>query len=239
MIIYLLDDSKVDLMKLEHFVKQYAGEMGVETIVLAFSNPVNFLEFFEATDEKPYLVFMDIYMEGMNGIETAKKLREIGGNEVRLVFTTSSDEFAMEAFEVFADGYVKKPYRYDEFKKALSRFEGKFRSESKVITLHSIRQDMPLHVATILYAETADHKVDIHTEKGIVTASMAMKELYALLGAEPGFINCGQSYIINMARVKAVTKDTIVMDDSTEIIIPVRLRKTIVSQINDYKNSVL
>jgi len=236
LLIYLLDDSKIALIKLENYLRQYAAEIGMPIEIKAFQNSLDFLYHFENDREKPYLVFLDIYMEDVNGMDFAKDIRRIEKESFRLIFTTSSDEFALDAFEVFADGYIKKPYEYEDLKRALARLESRFRNESNVIVLHSIRQDMALHVANILYAETANHKVDIHMENDVVTASMSMKDLEELLCRERGFISCGQSYIINMARVKAISRDTIIMEDENRIVIPVRLRKTIISQINDYRN---
>lgn len=235
--IYLVDDSRIDLVKLEHFVKQYAIEMGIQVNTFSFSNPETFLDAYEKEEEKPYLVILDIFMEGMNGIEAAQKLRDLAGKKSRLIFITSTNEFAMEAFEVYADGYLQKPYSYDNFKRTMDRLEGRFKNESKLITLRAVRQDIPLHVGQILYAETADHKVDIHTEEGIITANLSMKELDEMLDGAEGFIHCGQSFIVNMNYIKEASKEVLKMEDGMEIVVPVRLRKQIFEKVSKHKGN--
>ncbi len=234
--IYLVDDSKVDLVRLERYVKQFAAESGMPVEIIGFLNPDAFLESYEKDEEKPYLVFMDIFMEGMNGIETAKRIREIAGKESRLIFTTSSADHAMEAFEVYADGYLKKPYHYEDFSKAMGRLEGRFKNESKVVVLRSIRQDITVHLGQIIFAEASGHKVNVHTDNNVVVANMSMKEIDKVLLCEPGFIHCGQSYIINIAKVKTYDKEIVELIDGTQIVIPVRLRKTVNEQLINYKN---
>ncbi len=234
--VFLVDDSKIDLVKLQHFIEQYASELGIEMETSLFSTVDEFLEAYAAEEKKPYLIFMDIlYSEGSDGIAAATKMRELGGKSSRLIFTTSSQEYILDAFDVYADGYLTKPYRYEDFKRALARLESRFRNESRVITLKAVRQDIPLHVGQIMYVETADHKVDIHTEDDCITANMAMKDIDAMLDGENGFIHCGQSFIINMVHVKEVTRESITMNDGMQIVIPVRLRKAISDQVKAFR----
>ena len=76
-------------------------------MIKEFSDGESMLAMIE--QEKPDLVFLDILMERMNGIQVAEQIRQVSQN-LKIVFTTSSPEYAIDAFRVHADGYLCKPF---------------------------------------------------------------------------------------------------------------------------------
>ncbi|OUP48855.1 LytR/AlgR family response regulator transcription factor [Lachnoclostridium sp. An181] len=78
----------------------------------SFSDGVSFLESFQT--ERYSIVFMDIYMNGLNGLETAAKVRKVDGKCI-LIFLTSSKEFMPKAFSFHSFEYVIKPFSYKRF----------------------------------------------------------------------------------------------------------------------------
>ena len=103
MLIYICDDSRADQLRLVHNIESYAKEMGAAVTVKLFSSADALLREYETSTEKPAVIFLDIYMDGTNGMDAAERLIELG-MENGLVFTTSSEIHAVKAFSIGADG---------------------------------------------------------------------------------------------------------------------------------------
>lgn len=90
MLIYICDDSRADQLRLVHNIESYAKEKGAAVTVKLFSSADALLREYETSTEKPAVIFLDIYMDGTNGMDAAERLIELG-MENGLVFTTSSE----------------------------------------------------------------------------------------------------------------------------------------------------
>ncbi len=104
--IAIVDDMRNEAAQLENVLKEYAAINKLSLKVTCFPSGEDFLK-----DYQPYaytVIFLDIYMGGMNGMETAEKLRELDGNAF-IVFLTTSTEHIWSAFSVHAYDYIAKP----------------------------------------------------------------------------------------------------------------------------------
>jgi len=236
MIIYMLDDSKNDLLILRRFVEKYAKELaGVEFEIHAFLEGKEMVKLYEQAEEKPYLMFLDILMEGDTGIDIAKSLRA-KGYDGRIIFATSSDKHMMDAFAVYADGYICKPFKYEDVKNAMDRMKVRFMNESRNIKVRSDRAELMVKVADIIYVESENHSVIIHLKDDeLIKANNSLSEIAQMLANETNFTACGRSYFINFNYVDEVTKETFELSNGESILIPVRIRKQMQLDFNSYK----
>ena len=101
MLIYLCDDSEIDTLRLEHYLNIYAEQMNMYFQLASFSSSQEMVTAFKQADNKPELIFLDIFMPELNGMEAARKLRNLQYNG-GIIFTTSSKEHAMDSYEVNA-----------------------------------------------------------------------------------------------------------------------------------------
>lgn len=167
------------------------------------------------------LIFLDIYMDGLTGVETARLLRA-AKDSTPIVFLTTSPNFGVEAFEVDAAGYLLKPVE----EKKLAALLGKLLSpahQSRVSLLCG-RERRYFLLGDILYGECYSHTVELHLVSGeVVSCTETLSELEKLL-ADPRFLRCHQSFLINMEHVKDV-RDDFVMDNGARVPIPVRRRR--------------
>lgn len=167
------------------------------------------------------LVFLDIYMDGITGVETARRLRA-AKDRTPIVFLTTSPNFGVEAFEVEAAGYLLKPAGREK----LSALLGKVLApayQPRVMLLCS-RERRYFNLGDILYAESFSHVVQLHLVSGeVVACSENLMELEKAL-ADPRFLRCHQSYLVNLEHVKDVREDFL-MDTGVHIPIPVRRRR--------------
>lgn len=111
---FIIDDDKPSIKILEFFLTDYSEV----TVTSSFTDPVEALEAFKKAS--PQIVFLDINMDRMNGMEVAKQIR-LTHPDTAIVFTTAYDSFAVEAFEVNAADYIVKPILKDRFDKTMDR----------------------------------------------------------------------------------------------------------------------
>lgn len=231
--ILLLDNNPADMDHLEKYIVKYERQQNVKLEVDKFTSCDAFLLACEDTVEQPYLVIIDMDLKGKNGIAVARELRT-KGNKVRLIFTDRSMNNAIEAFEVMADGYIRKPVVYEEFANTMSRFQPRLARESSSIEIRAERSKVQLYTADIYYAEASGHSVWIYSKTGDYKTPLSMTELFEQLQEEKVFLSCGRSYLINMKYIVTMDKEVIVMKNGSRIPIPVRLRKEMMEKYREY-----
>jgi len=116
MIVYAVDDEELALALLEEAITEAIPG----AVPRCFRDPN---ELFRAAEkEVPDIVFLDINMEGTDGIEVAKRLNQIS-NTVKIIFVTGYSDYMAEAFDVYAAGYVMKPCRAKNIKPIIDRIQ--------------------------------------------------------------------------------------------------------------------
>ena len=134
MLIYICDDSKSDCLRLMHHLSAYENEIGADFSTVAFSSGDEMFSYLKKHREIPDLFFLDIYMEGKDGMEVARELRR---QQVTsgIIFTTSSTEHAMDSYEVHALYYLQKPFTHEHFLMAMQRCEALIQKAQKKLSV--------------------------------------------------------------------------------------------------------
>ncbi len=162
------------------------------------------------------IVFLDIRLEGINGIETARKLREKQDDMV-LIFITGLREYVFDAWDLYAFQYLLKPVDEKKFAEVLGRAEreaGRKREKQRIFLK---TRNLTLDQADILYIESRGKKVEIHTvrETEDIQIYAAMEELEGQLGE--GFYRCHRSYIVNMVYIAEYNSDSIFLTNGNKV----------------------
>jgi len=172
----------------------------------------------EAHLKNPFdIIFLDIVMPLINGIDTASLIRK-NDSSVKLVFLTSSAEFAVESYSVHANGYILKPIEEDKFYRCLDELYAETHDNSEYLL---IRDSISVHrvdLQKIEYVEAQGKHVIFSLSDG--TNLTSDKPLYFydnLLLAEDGFLKCHRSYIVNVFRIKKYTAKEITMKSGFRI----------------------
>lgn len=160
------------------------------------------------------IVFLDIQMEGTDGIETAKKLRERGEDTI-LIFITGIREYVFEAFDVAAFHYLLKPIEEEKFREVFRRAEReleKWKSKRReTVFIKTRNRSFSLEKDSILYIESRGKKVEIHTTGETIEAYASMNEMEGQL--EGGFFRCHRGYLVNMAYVAEYDSESITLNN--------------------------
>lgn len=148
------------------------------------------------------LIFLDILMPGINGIETAEKIR-VFDEKTPIVFITSSEEFAVQSYRVFAFDYFIKPVSQEAMNCCLSRFT-KLIPDIRYINVEymSIRTNVLLK--NIMYLESQLRKVIFHLVDGEDIVLTGKMEDFLELTMELDFCRCHKSFIVNLNYVDSL-----------------------------------
>jgi len=153
------------------------------------------------------LVFFDIYMGKVSGVEAARALRETDEG-CGIVFTTTSEDHRAEAFEVEADQYLIKPIQRDRLIRVLRKWVSRLKQPRNVCPVNARGERVDVPHDSIYYVEVYDHNCRVHTASGIIDtgSTMTMEDFVPLL-PPPRFMRCHQSYIVNLSYVAGIDRD--------------------------------
>ena len=191
--------------------------------------------FLAAFPSKEYqVVFLDICMEGTNGIETARILRR-ADPDLLLVFVTSSPEYVWDAFPVHPFDYLLKPYREEKlFQLADELRRVLFRTEPE-LEVRIARQQVHLPLRKIQYAMAQNHYVRIVSDDGECRAVSTFSQVEQLLRAQANFIVCNRGVILNMDKVLRLDSDCFEMLDGTCLPVRQKDKNTLFAQFTQYQ----
>jgi len=163
------------------------------------------------------LLFLDIQMPELSGIEFAKILPE----DTRVVFTTAFPQYAIEGFKVNAIDYLLKPISYEDFLRSTEKALRWFGAKPKEDPLFSdrvvfIKSDYKLHrvlLDDILYIEGVKDYLCFHLKSGeTINSLMSMRKVEELL-PHPEFLRCNRSFMVRMPEVRTIDRLRIVFGD--------------------------
>lgn len=215
----IIDDRSYDRTTLYHELDSVLRERGyiVEAIDL-FSGGEEFLADFRRG--KYDLIFLDIYMEGINGIQTAAEIRR-QDKSVRLIFATTSNDFAAESYSLRADYYLLKPYVHEDIVKAMKLIDLASYEKQRIIRLPDHTTCL-LH--DIIFSEYFNHKIGLHL-KGhkVMKVRASQAGMESLLCSNDFFVPCTKGIIVNLEYVKKIDDNTIFLEDDNQV--PVSRRR--------------
>lgn len=157
------------------------------------------------------MILLDIVMPRMNGIETAAHHRR-NDRSVKLVFLTSSPEYALESYSVHADNYLLKPLDRDRLYVCLDDLYTDIADNSRYILIRDTSSVHSIALRTIEYAEAQGKHVIFSMSDGMrINASEPLYFYEDRLTAADGFFKCHRSYIVNVFRIRKYTPKEITM----------------------------
>lgn len=213
MLIIICDDIISDREILHNYCNHYAKENRVPMTIMEFENAGTLLQCQDARSAD--VMLLDIYMDGMSGIDAAHILRQKGYRGALILTTTSQDYYA-DGYDVEAIHYLLKPISYQAFCESMRRVYERMNTITKKIRVTSTRNTFDIDISGIQYIEVYGHKTFIHTIKGDIKVNHSLVSLEERLGGDP-FLRCYRYYIINMDFVKRMNDDSFLMKDNKEI----------------------
>ena len=227
--IAVCDDLKEDRDILIKILSEYLDQNNLYAEVDEFISGEAFL----ASDISRYrLVFLDIFMDKLNGMETAKKLiRE--NHKVQIVFASTSIDFAAEAFTIEALHYIVKPIKEKQVYGVLDKFFDSFYS-MRTIEVKVGRMEESIYISDILYIEAKGKKTIIHMKNGTLEASQSLSEM-AQIVPQGDFCMPIRWALVSMREITSMPSNVLKLSDQTEIPISRGKREEIKNTFADFR----
>lgn len=204
--IAICDDSPEQLEQLHKMILSWENRPG-DLSVFCCSNGDALLK---AHGAAPFdIIFLDVIMPLLNGMETAKELRQ-SDRHVKLVFLTSSADYAVEAFSVKASNYLLKPTDGQALYSCLDELSEELNASAKKISVKGIHSLHRVAVADIEYIESQNKRILFVLSGG--ESILSAEPLYTYeekLSLDDGFFKCSRSFIVNIHRIDTFTSKEI------------------------------
>lgn len=213
--IAVVDDSMADVELFLKLIREYSERHHRTIYADAFSGGEELLKKFQK--EKFSAIFLDIYMEGISGVETARKIRE-KDKDVRLIFTTTSEEYFAEGFEVEATHYLLKPLNTKKIEEVMQRLHSIFAEEETILTLQSGNREVQIPKNKILYIETIRNGIMICCKDNQIPVRCSISAAMEMLQFS-NFLRCHRYSIVNLDAVERVENDSFIMTDGRRILL--------------------
>jgi DNA-binding LytR/AlgR family response regulator len=226
----IVEDNDRDANYLLSHLKRYSRENNIEIESRRYENGILFLEGYQGEYD---LIFMDIDMPAMSGMEAAKVLRERDAH-VLLIFVTALARFALNGYEVDAYDFIVKPLQYNFFSSKMDRAMKKLASEKRVkLLIKTNEKTVSVFADDILYVDIFKHVLNFHTEQETISTRGTMKDVMESLN-DGTFAMCNKSCVVNLSFLQMVDGDEVVLTSGERLQIS-RPRKTeFMQQIADY-----
>lgn len=227
--IVIVEDEQEALERIKGYLERFSSEIGEEFKIVVYKNAIDFLEKYQPDYD---IVFMDIKLPNMNGMEAAKKLRE-KDRFVALVFVTNMKQFAVKGYEVDALDFIVKPVKYPDFVMKLQRVLSRL-DEKRDMKLPVVNEDGIACVAasSIRYIEVMQHTLVYHLESEDISVYGSLKKVEQMLPTR-SFIRCNSCYLINLRYVTAIKGLTLYLGD-VQLKISSSKRKELRHALNNY-----
>ncbi|MCI8893374.1 MAG: response regulator transcription factor [Lachnospiraceae bacterium] len=234
--IAICDDEDTLIQELRGLLERYAAECGMEFCFFSYHDGSELLEQYNLEYD---LIFLDIKMEQLNGLQAAEAIRRMD-RTVGLIFLTSLAQYVWKGYEYRAVNYLLKPVRYSVLKLELDRYFAHYTGKDEPF-LHFSNQTGRHKVPyrDLCYGETSKRNVMLHFDGQEQVIYKTIKELAALLCSQPQFAQCHQSFVVNLSYVKAVEGLELILSTGERIPVSQPKRKAFMQKLTDYWGDML
>ena len=212
--IAVCDDSSLDRELFVALLHHYFVNKPISKEIIQYENGVDLLH--DVEDDMWFdIVFLDIYMNDLLGIDVAHKLRSLGYRG-HIIFLTATADFAVDSYEVEALGYLLKPQSFEKLSQVMDRATREMTTNTYQVKSHAKIIRVPYH--EILYAESMNSKCIMHccNDQSYVIYKRLTDIEHELNDAR--FLRCHQSYLVNMDHIHQVDSQfTLVTGDTVAI----------------------
>ena len=214
------DDDMEVLHQMNELLDRYRVERNEDITYAAFQSPFELLTEIEK-GIRPDILFLDVVMPGQNGMDVAKEIRQYDTN-MKIIFLTSSPEFAVESYSVGAYFYQLKPIWEESFFRLMDAVLAECEKKKKnSLILRSKDGITRIDLQQLEYCEVLGRKLLFHLENGAVLESAgSLDDLAGQLMQYSNFFRPHRSFLVNMEYTQNISSRSIKMVNDAEIPIP-------------------
>lgn len=212
-VIGICDDLAEERNALGQMVRSYCASHRIAADIRLYASGEELLAGYEPN--RFHILFLDIYMPGISGMDTARQIRRTDSS-CAIVFATTSMDHGLDSYDVQASDYLVKPIRPQAVDDALDWCFGQLARTNRTVKLTTEKGDMELPVRDIRYIEIRSHTAWLFTEQGVLTTRRGMDELEKEVDCED-FIRCHRSFLVNLDYVQWMEKNVFRLRTGEEV----------------------
>ncbi len=229
--IAIVEDLLEDRLWLSRKIKSYMNQRHLDYTLHEFIRAEDFVASLPSTSYS--IVFMDIYFEGMTGMDAAIQLRQVD-RDCKLVFLTCTQDYALQGYSVNASHYLIKPVEAEKFKEAMDNCQISPQYEVPYLDLTANGGPRNLDTGRILYIHLQGRTVHIHTQQQTFTVNSAFSRITEPLLADKRFLLCIQGIMVNMDYISGHEDSVFILKNGERVPFNLRNRKRILQQYRNY-----
>lgn len=232
--IAIVDDTLSDVLRLKNFINNWSyGSLHELGVIQSYACGEEILKDF--SPKIFHIVFMDIIMGDMNGVETARQLR-LEDTELLIVFMTTSSEYAFKTFPIHPFDYILKPYHQKDVDKVLNEAVRVLTAIDPTVTIrvpHS-EYEIPMRLISSVVSNN-NHTVEINLTNGkCILSIMTFREIEKLFAEDSRFLLCNRGIIVNMSQISSQENGVFVMKDGKRYPIRVNGQSKVTAAFSQY-----
>lgn len=210
--IAVCDDELLFCARLSEKIRCMMERLGRICVIRQFQSGTELLE----TNEQFDIIFLDILMKGLNGMDTAKRIRERACSKL-LVFISSSPDYVWESYEVEAFWYLVKPVSEKKLEQVLRRAVAKAEEgPQEYLIIQKERRPRKLFLKDICYFEIRGRVIELHGTEGVLPYYGQLGDLEKQLSGK-GFFRCHKSIVVNLAYVDTYSHQEVVLENGERL----------------------
>lgn len=230
--IAICDDEIGTCSDIENMILNYAKLQALQIDTEVFYSGETLFKTIENKD-KYGLIFLDIQLLQLDGVQVGKQIREQLGNEkISIVYISSKETYAMSLFQVRPLDFLIKPITQKNVNETIDKYIRLNNLMKNDFFFHIGKSIQRLYLDEIFYFACNGKKIDIHTEAGITTFYGTMREVVEQVDGK-GFWTIHKSYIVNSSYVSIYQYDAVQMTDGTILPISQKYRKPMKSCLTE------
>lgn len=232
-----VDDEKETIDYLAKKIDVYMQDEGLKYTLISYNSGEAFAAALE--NERFNIVFMDIYMDGMTGLDAAAILRR-NDLDCKLVFLTTTDLFLKRGYayncaQYLLKGDIGELIDHNEFLQAMANCRIERQFDVPFLDIVSEREPLRLHTSQITYIDSIDKSTMVHLEHRVYTVWESFEKITKPLLADCRFLLCIRGVLVNMDFISAIEGNSFLMKDGTCLPMTVRERKNLIRQYQNYQ----
>ena len=227
--IAICDDDEHDRQNMRRLVTEYIDAKNYHIKIDEYISGESFLE----SDVSQYdLVILDIFMDELNGIETARRFVAEHPN-MQIIFCSSSNAYAEESYDVFALRYLAKPVEREKLFVTLDRFFN-IKASMRTLVYKQNRMDEWVFLNDVIWVEADGHCSIIHTKKEDITTRTTFSQICDQVnGAD--FVKPIRYALVSLRHVVAIPTDVFLLSNGATVPISRDLRSEMKKAFSSYK----
>jgi DNA-binding LytR/AlgR family response regulator len=223
-------DDESETRRTLHSTLNSCGDLPADTIITEFSDGAMLTDSHSKCSFD--IIFLDIHMNGMSGLEAGRKIRDVDRNVI-IIFLTNYKQHVFQSFVIEPFDYLIKPVDGDKLNKVLNRALKKHREQHYIVNVKWQDISYALKTCDIIYVESELRYVIFVTEDNRYKCVGKIDDFERRL-APYGFLRCHKGFLINMSFIKSINDNAIITTLGHDVYMSARRKQDCLKAFNGY-----